>query len=70
MYVFVSEVTCTWSQPECKGKPPSPRQGHLIVAVGSVIYVHGGMAGEKFYSDIFSLDTGLQHTFFFYTRQE
>lgn len=49
--------TCTWSQPESAGKPPSPRHGHAIVAVGSVIYIHGGMAGEKFHSDMFSLDT-------------
>ncbi|XP_060768135.1 rab9 effector protein with kelch motifs [Neoarius graeffei] len=56
VHVF-DTVTCTWSQPESKGKPPSSRHGHVIVAVGSVIYIHGGMAGEKFYSDMFSLDT-------------
>ncbi|XP_076867555.1 rab9 effector protein with kelch motifs isoform X3 [Brachyhypopomus gauderio] len=50
-------VTGTWSQPETQGKPPCPRHGHAVVAVGSVIYVHGGMAGEKFHSDMFTLDT-------------
>ncbi|KAF5909513.1 rab9 effector protein with kelch motif, partial [Clarias magur] len=49
--------TCTWSQPEVKGKPPAPRQGHVIVAVGSVIYIHGGMSGETLHTDMFSLDT-------------
>lgn len=64
--VYVLKVTCTWSQPEVTGKPPSPRHGHVIVAVGSVIYLHGGMAGEKFHSDMFSLDTGTRHAFFFF----
>lgn len=57
-FFSVFAVSDTWMQPETKGTPPAPRHGHVIAAVGSVLYVHGGMAGEKFYSDMFSLDTG------------
>ncbi|KAI4904798.1 hypothetical protein NFI96_020599 [Prochilodus magdalenae] len=49
--------TTTWSQPETKGNPPSPRHGHVVVALGTKIYIHGGMVGEKFHSDMFSLET-------------
>ncbi|TSL28273.1 Rab9 effector protein with kelch motifs [Bagarius yarrelli] len=56
VHVF-NTVTHTWSQPEISGKPPSQRHGHAVVAVGSVLYVHGGMTGEKFHSDMFFLDT-------------
>ncbi|XP_033845055.1 rab9 effector protein with kelch motifs isoform X1 [Periophthalmus magnuspinnatus] len=48
----------TWSQPETRGTPPPARHGHIVVAVGSRIFIHGGMAGEKFFSDLFALDTG------------
>uniref|UniRef100_A0A3B4B2D2 Rab9 effector protein with kelch motifs n=1 Tax=Periophthalmus magnuspinnatus TaxID=409849 RepID=A0A3B4B2D2_9GOBI len=48
----------TWSQPEARGTPPPARHGHIVVAVGSRIFIHGGMAGEKFFSDLFALDTG------------
>uniref|UniRef100_A0A8C1UAU2 Rab9 effector protein with kelch motifs n=1 Tax=Cyprinus carpio TaxID=7962 RepID=A0A8C1UAU2_CYPCA len=50
-------VSVTWMQPESKGTPPAPRHGHVIAAVGSNIYIHGGMAGEKFHSDMFLLST-------------
>ncbi|XP_062844787.1 rab9 effector protein with kelch motifs [Trichomycterus rosablanca] len=56
VHVF-DAVTSSWSQPETKGKPPCPRHGHIVVAVGSMIYIHGGMAGEKIHSDLFALDT-------------
>lgn len=56
VHVF-DTVSETWMQPETKGTPPGPRHGHVIAAVGSILYVHGGMAGEKFYSDMFTLDT-------------
>ncbi|XP_030640729.1 rab9 effector protein with kelch motifs [Chanos chanos] len=56
LHVF-DTVTSTWSQPETKGKQPSARQGHVVVAVGDTIYVHGGMAGGKFHNDLSSLDT-------------
>ncbi|CAL8340676.1 unnamed protein product [Arctogadus glacialis] len=56
LHVF-DTVSSSWSQPETGGKPPSARHGQVIIAVGSRLYIHGGMAGDKFYSDMFSLDT-------------
>ncbi|TMS08706.1 Rab9 effector protein with kelch motifs [Larimichthys crocea] len=47
----------TWSQPETQGRHPPARHGHIIVAVGFKIYIHGGMAGDKFHNDMYSLDT-------------
>ncbi|XP_068190642.1 rab9 effector protein with kelch motifs isoform X2 [Antennarius striatus] len=47
----------TWSQPETHGRQPSARHGHAIIAVGSKIYIHGGMAGDKFLKDMYCLDT-------------
>ncbi|XP_029371410.1 rab9 effector protein with kelch motifs [Echeneis naucrates] len=57
LHVF-DAVSSTWSQPETQGRCPPVRHGHIIVAVGSNIYIHGGMAGNKFHSDIYALDTG------------
>ncbi|XP_019350873.1 rab9 effector protein with kelch motifs [Alligator mississippiensis] len=56
LHVF-DTVTLTWSQPEVHGDPPASRQGHAVVAVGSRLFLHGGLAGEKFYDDLFCLDT-------------
>ncbi|XP_051956784.1 rab9 effector protein with kelch motifs [Xyrauchen texanus] len=56
VHVF-DTAAASWSQPETKGMPPAPRHGHVIAAVGSVIYIHGGIAGEKFHNDMFSLNT-------------
>nr|XP_033816507.1 rab9 effector protein with kelch motifs [Geotrypetes seraphini]XP_033816508.1 rab9 effector protein with kelch motifs [Geotrypetes seraphini]XP_033816509.1 rab9 effector protein with kelch motifs [Geotrypetes seraphini] len=56
LHVFDS-VTLTWSQPETYGRPPAPRHGHIMIAVGTRLFIHGGLAGEKFYNDIFCLDT-------------
>ncbi|XP_034565177.1 rab9 effector protein with kelch motifs isoform X2 [Notolabrus celidotus] len=56
LHVF-DTVSSTWSQPETQGRPPSARHGHIIVAAGSKIYIHGGMAGDKFHSDMYSLNT-------------
>lgn len=58
LHIF-DTVSLTWSQPETQGTPPSARQGHLIIAVGTRIFIHGGMAREEFYNDMFALDTGL-----------
>ncbi|XP_068066986.1 rab9 effector protein with kelch motifs isoform X2 [Anomalospiza imberbis] len=49
--------TLTWSQPETHGDPPSPRHGHAVVAVGTKLFIHGGLAGDVFYSDLFCIDT-------------
>lgn len=56
LHVF-DTVSVTWLQPESRGTPPAARHGHVITAVGSNIYIHGGMAGEKFHSDMFLLNT-------------
>ncbi|XP_070541183.1 rab9 effector protein with kelch motifs-like [Ptychodera flava] len=49
--------TQTWSQPNIKGNSPKPRHGHVMVAIGTKIYIHGGMAGTTFYDDVHELDT-------------
>ncbi|KAJ8286839.1 hypothetical protein GJAV_G00043870 [Gymnothorax javanicus] len=56
LHVFDS-VSLTWLQPETQGRPPPPRHGHMVAAVGSKVYIHGGLAGEKFHSDMYCLDT-------------
>ncbi|NXH19782.1 RABEK protein, partial [Bucco capensis] len=48
--------TLTWSQPDTHGEPPSPRHGHIVVAVGTKLFVHGGLAGDIFYNDLFCID--------------
>ncbi|KAJ8408742.1 hypothetical protein AAFF_G00253770 [Aldrovandia affinis] len=54
-------VSLTWQQPERQGRPPPARHGHMVAAVGSKLYIHGGLAGEKFHSDMYSLDTNKPH---------
>nr|XP_015222615.1 PREDICTED: rab9 effector protein with kelch motifs isoform X2 [Lepisosteus oculatus] len=56
LHVFDS-ASLTWSQPQTQGKPPSPRHGHVIVSVGSKLYIHGGLAGEALHSDLHCIDT-------------
>uniref|UniRef100_A0A3Q3E1A3 Rab9 effector protein with kelch motifs n=1 Tax=Labrus bergylta TaxID=56723 RepID=A0A3Q3E1A3_9LABR len=47
-------ASSAWSQPETQGRQPPDKHGHVIVAAGSKIYIHGGMAGDKFHNDVFS----------------
>ncbi|XP_058861580.1 rab9 effector protein with kelch motifs-like isoform X2 [Acipenser ruthenus] len=54
---IIDLATLTWSQPDTQGKAPSPRHGHVIVAVGLKLYIHGGLAGDKFYSDLYCINT-------------
>ncbi|KAM7144476.1 rab9 effector protein with kelch motifs isoform 1-T1 [Macrochelys suwanniensis] len=56
LHVF-DTATLTWSQPEVHGNPPSPRHGHIAVAVGTKLFIHGGLSGDKFYSDLYCIDT-------------
>uniref|UniRef100_A0A3Q3VJK5 Rab9 effector protein with kelch motifs n=1 Tax=Mola mola TaxID=94237 RepID=A0A3Q3VJK5_MOLML len=56
LHVF-DTASSTWSQPETQGRHPPARHGHVIAAVGSKIYIHGGMAGDKFYNDMYLFDT-------------
>ncbi|NXI34284.1 RABEK protein, partial [Galbula dea] len=55
LHVF-DTATLTWSQPDTHGEPPSPRHGHIVVAVGTKLFIHGGLAGDIFYSDLFCID--------------
>ncbi|NWX39795.1 RABEK protein, partial [Steatornis caripensis] len=48
--------TLAWSQPDTHGDPPSPRHGHVVVAVGTKLFIHGGLAGDTFYDDLFYID--------------
>ncbi|XP_028664971.2 rab9 effector protein with kelch motifs [Erpetoichthys calabaricus] len=50
-------VTSTWSQVNTQGKPPSPRHGHVVVAVGAKLFIHGGLSGDRFYNDMYSINT-------------
>ncbi|XP_037735542.1 rab9 effector protein with kelch motifs [Chelonia mydas] len=58
LHVF-DTATLTWSQPEVHGNPPSPRHGHVVVAVGTKLFIHGGLSGDKFYNDLFCIDTNV-----------
>ncbi|XP_064234088.1 rab9 effector protein with kelch motifs isoform X4 [Aotus nancymaae] len=55
LHVFDAS-TLTWSQPETLGNPPSPRHGHVMVAAGTKLFIHGGLAGDKFYDDLHCID--------------
>ncbi|KAL2782046.1 rab9 effector protein with kelch motifs isoform a [Daubentonia madagascariensis] len=55
LHVFDAN-TLTWSQPETLGNPPSPRHGHVMVAAGTKLFIHGGLAGDKFYDDLYCID--------------
>ncbi|NXJ24885.1 RABEK protein, partial [Dicrurus megarhynchus] len=55
LHVF-DTATLTWSQPDTHGDPPSPRHGHAMVAVGTKLFIHGGLAGDVFYNDLFCID--------------
>ncbi|XP_039767736.1 rab9 effector protein with kelch motifs isoform X2 [Ornithorhynchus anatinus] len=60
LHVFDAS-TLTWSQPRIDGKPPSSRHGHVAVAAGSKLFIHGGLAGDTFYDDLYCIDTKKQH---------
>uniref|UniRef100_A0A8C0EHM6 Rab9 effector protein with kelch motifs n=1 Tax=Bubo bubo TaxID=30461 RepID=A0A8C0EHM6_BUBBB len=45
LHVF-DTATLTWSQPDTHGDPPAPRHGHAVVAVGTKLFIHGGLAGD------------------------
>ncbi|NWR77114.1 RABEK protein, partial [Centropus unirufus] len=55
LHVF-DTATSAWSQPDTHGDPPSPRHGHVVVAIGTKLFLHGGLAGDNFYSDLFCID--------------
>ncbi|KAK3088282.1 hypothetical protein FSP39_017081 [Pinctada imbricata] len=49
-------TTLAWSILPIKGDSPKPRHGHIMVAVGNRLYIHGGMAGSAFYDDLHIMD--------------
>ncbi|XP_040180816.1 rab9 effector protein with kelch motifs isoform X4 [Rana temporaria] len=53
----INLANLTWTMPNTSGVPPKPRHGHIMVAVGSKLFVHAGMAGKTFYEDLFCIDT-------------
>uniref|UniRef100_S4RXK2 Rab9 effector protein with kelch motifs n=1 Tax=Petromyzon marinus TaxID=7757 RepID=S4RXK2_PETMA len=55
LYAFDS-VSQRWSCPETSGVAPSPRH-HAVACVGARLYVHAGMDGADFLSDLHVLDT-------------
>ncbi|XP_047380216.1 rab9 effector protein with kelch motifs isoform X1 [Sciurus carolinensis] len=56
LHVFDAN-TLTWSQPKTSGSPPSPRHGHVMVAAGTKLFIHGGLAGDKFFDDLHCINT-------------
>ena len=57
--LFACAEDNSWSQPEVKGSPPCSRHGHVSVAIGTDIYVHGGMAGTDMFDDLYRFNTGM-----------
>ncbi|XP_038960701.1 rab9 effector protein with kelch motifs isoform X12 [Rattus norvegicus] len=57
LHVFDAN-TLTWAQPETHGSPPSPRHGHAMVAAGTKLFIHGGLAGDRFFDDLHCIDIG------------
>ncbi|XP_020823209.1 rab9 effector protein with kelch motifs isoform X1 [Phascolarctos cinereus] len=56
LHIF-DATTLSWSHPETCGEPPLPRHGHVMVALGPKLFVHGGLAGDEFYNDLYCIDT-------------
>lgn len=55
VHVF-DALSNAWSTIHTTGNPPKPRLGHLMIAVGDKVFLHGGMAGMSFYDDLHVLD--------------
>ncbi|KAJ0409019.1 hypothetical protein ATCC90586_005203 [Pythium insidiosum] len=48
--------TRTWRVVHTEGEAPAPRWKHVSLAVGSVLYVHGGRDATSVFDDLFALD--------------
>ncbi|XP_051041231.1 rab9 effector protein with kelch motifs isoform X4 [Phodopus roborovskii] len=55
LHVFDAN-TLMWSQPETHGNPPSARHGHVMVAAGTKLFIHGGLSGDRFFDDLHCID--------------
>ncbi|XP_051041229.1 rab9 effector protein with kelch motifs isoform X2 [Phodopus roborovskii] len=60
LHVFDAN-TLMWSQPETHGNPPSARHGHVMVAAGTKLFIHGGLSGDRFFDDLHCIDIKKQH---------
>lgn len=58
MYIFLGAVKQTWSKPNIKGLPPTPRDSHTCVTMGNNLYLFGGTDGSSPLDDLHVLDTG------------
>ncbi|XP_043576122.1 rab9 effector protein with kelch motifs isoform X3 [Chiloscyllium plagiosum] len=56
LYMF-DKATLSWSQQSTEGNPPAPRHGHVMIAVGSKLFIHGGLSGDTFFNDMHVIDT-------------
>ncbi|EDO49239.1 predicted protein [Nematostella vectensis] len=56
MHVYNAE-TDSWSQLTTSGEQPCCRHGHIMVAIGTSIFLHGGMAGSDMFDDLFQFNT-------------
>ena len=49
----------SWSQAESKGDIPEPRSGATIAAVGTKLYLFGGLSRETgWFDELYVCDTG------------
>ena len=55
VHCFDANTNC-WTVLNIRGDSPKPRHGHAVVASGNKIFIHGGMSGTTFYSDLHMLD--------------
>lgn len=56
--MFTGAVKQTWSRPNIKGSPPTPRDSHTCVTMGNGLFVFGGTDGSSPLADLHVLDTG------------
>lgn len=49
-------TSLSWTTLNIRGDSPKPRHGHVTVAVGNKVFIHGGMAGANFYNDLHVLN--------------
>ena len=47
--------TRKWTELQCTGSIPSPRDGHAAVLVDGVMYVFGGYTDRKYLDDLYAL---------------
>ena len=55
---MLSSGTVTWSRIRAAGSPPSPRESHAAVAIGSQLFIIGGR-NDGALTDVHCFDTGM-----------